>query len=112
MASGATDVNDADAYRCATNFYLSPDMKDSDYGINKSQHGKKRYDTMMEALKAADFRVTATEAAALLKAVAQPATGQPTSHTQWSSLYDLSSRSLKLWLLGDFDGQPLEISAR
>lgn len=105
-------LDDDNTYRCATNFYLSPDMKDSDYGINKSNHGKERYDKMRQKLDGCSYVLSASDARQLLEDVSQEATGKPTSHTQWSSLYDLTNKSLKLWLLREFGKTPMEIKVK
>lgn len=38
----------------------------------------------------------------LLKAVSQPPTMELTSQTQWSSLYDLTNKSLRLTILREY----------
>ena len=78
----------------------------------KTEHGKERYKKLKQTLKDAGYRLDTEAAKNLLKAVSQAATGEPTSHTQWLSLYDLSQKSLKLWLLGEFGKDPIEIKVK
>lgn len=98
-------MTDNDMYRYVTNFYVSEYMKDTPYGINKSEHGKDRYEKMLRALWNYDFKTNTYEAVNLLDAVSQaPNTKDPTSHTQWSSLYNLTNKTLTLYLLREFYG--------
>lgn len=92
-----------DKYRYVTNFYVSDYMKDTPYGI-KSEHGKDRYNTLEQKICSSQFSLGFDAAKKLLDDVSQaPNLDKPTSHTQWSSLYDLSQKKLTLYLLRDFN---------
>lgn len=109
--SGDTDENPwkidvhtgDDKYRYVTNFYVSPYMKDTPDGFLHSQRGKDRYDHMESILQYNGYKLTADGTMSLLSQVSQaPDPKQATSHTQWSSVYDLSSKSLTLQLLREY----------
>lgn len=91
-----------DTLRCVTNFYVSDTMLDSEYG-GKSEHGRLRYNIMRGRLAEKNYSLTSAEAMELLQEVAAgPDSQHNTSNTQWSSLYDLTSKSLKLAILRDY----------
>lgn len=93
----------SEAWRYTTNFYNSSFMNTSSYGPLLSDHGRKRYNKMKDVIDEANARITAKEAMVLLDSVSQAAnTKDLTSHTQWSSLYDLSQRKLTLHLLREY----------
>ena len=98
-------MTDNDMYRYVTNFYVSDYMRDTPYGV-KSDHGKDRYEKLERTIWNAQFSLTAGEAVNLLDEVSQsPNIKVPTSHTQWSSLYNLSQKTLTLYLLREFYGK-------
>ena len=67
-----------------------------------SSHGKARYETMRNTLLSKNYSLNADDAMSLLKAVSQPPTEELTSQTQWSALYDLTERTLRLTILRDY----------
>lgn len=92
-------MKDNDKYRYLTNFYVSDYMKDTPYGV-KSDHGKDRYETLEREIHKANFSLDMSGVTYLLDRVSQaPDTKVPTSHTQWSSVYNLSQKTLRLYLL-------------
>lgn len=93
-----------DTLRCVTNFYVSPSMEQALDGWN-STHGKKRYETMRNTLKQWNYTLSEDNAMTLLNNVSQPPTEELTSQTQWSSLYNLSERSLRLAILREYGKQ-------
>lgn len=96
-------IRGADTCRYVTNFYLSPAMAETPHGSKYSQHGRARYDTLAVRLAGYGYRPTANQAMKLLGEVSQSSVeGTPTSHTQWSSLYNLSDRSLRLAILQEY----------
>ena len=90
-----------DTLRCVTNFYVSPTMVGTKDGWG-SEHGKARYETMRNTLKAKDYTLTSDEAMNLLKAVSQPPSSEITSQTQWSALYNLTERTMRLTILREY----------
>ena len=90
-----------DTLRCVTNFYVSPTMVGTKDGWG-SEHGKARYETMRNTLKAKNYTLTSDEAMNLLKAVSQPPSSDITSQTQWSALYNLTERSMRLTILREY----------
>ena len=90
-----------DTLRCVTNFYVSPSMVGTTDGWG-SEHGKVRYETMRNTLLAKEYTLEDDEAMDLLKAVSQPPTAELTSQTQWSSLYNLTEKTLKLAILREY----------
>lgn len=98
-------MTDNDRYRYVTNFYVSDCMKDTPYGYNKSDHGKERYERMEYTIHSRNFTMDFDDIKNLLDIVSQaPNTKDPTSHTQWSSIYNLSQKKLTLYLLREFYG--------
>lgn len=95
----------ADAMRCVTNFYVSPSMADTEHGINKSDHGKKRYEILRESLGKHQYAMTADEAMTLLKNVSQgPDDSQlSTGFTQWSEVFNLTKRTVTMSILREYD---------
>lgn len=95
----------ADAMRCVTNFYVSPSMADTAHGINKSEHGKKRYEILSESLNEHKYAMTPDEAMALLKSVSQgPDDSQlSTGFTQWSEVFNLTKRTVTMSILREYD---------
>lgn len=90
-----------DILRCVTNFYIAPSMANTNDGWCSS-HGKDRYETMRKILLDKKYALTATEAMELLSAVSQPPTEELTSQTQWSAVYNLTEKSLKLAILREY----------
>lgn len=90
-----------DTARCVTNFYVAPSMIGTTDGWG-SNHGKARYETMRNVLRAKRYTLRENDAMDLLRAVSQPPTEEYTSQTQWSSLYNLTERSLRLCILRDY----------
>lgn len=98
-------MTDNDRYRYVTNFYVSDLMRDTPYG-QSSSHGKDRYEKMETTLWNCNFTLDMNGARSLLSQVSQaPNVDDPTSHTQWSSIYNLSSKSLTLYLLREYYGR-------
>lgn len=94
-----------DRYRYATNFYVSEYMKDTPYG-NKSSHGKDRYEKMEHDLWTCGFLMNEDGVKNMLDKVSQALNPKdPTSYTQWSSIYDLTQKTLKLHLLREYYGK-------
>ena len=91
-----------DTLRCVTNFYVSPTMVGTNDGWG-SDHGKDRYWTIRNNLAKNNYELSADGAMSLLSDVSQPADLKNiTSQTQWSCLYNLSEKSLRLALLRDY----------
>lgn len=90
-----------DTLRCVTNFYVSPTMVGTTDGWG-SAHGKARYDTLRTTLFAHNYALRETDAMPLLQAVSQPPTEELTSQTQWSALYDLTAKTLRLAILREY----------
>lgn len=90
-----------DTLRCVTNFYVSPTMVGRPDGWG-SNHGRARYETLRNTLKDKNYSLNADDGMQLLKAVSQPPTEELTSQTQWSSLYNLTERSLRLAILREY----------
>ncbi len=90
-----------DTLRCVTNFYVSPTMVGTTDGWG-SKHGRDRYDTLRTNLLLNKYALTENDAMNLLKKVSQPPTEELTSQTQWSSLYNLTEKTLKLSILREY----------
>ncbi len=90
-----------DTLRCVTNFYVSPTMVGTNDGWG-SEHGKWRYDSLRVNLANANYSLTDDAAMKLLKTVSQAPTEEITSQTQWSALYNLSQKSLRLAILRNY----------
>ena len=91
-----------DTLRCVTNFYVSPTMVGTNDGWG-SDHGKDRYWTIRNNLAKNNYELSADGAMSLLSDVSQPADLKHiTSQTQWSCLYNLSEKSLRLAILRDY----------
>lgn len=92
-----------DTNRYVTNFYVDPRLKDCKFGGN-SQHGRDRYNTLRDTLKAYDYILTLPQSKSLLAAVAQsPNPEDLTSHTQWSNVYNLSKRTVECAVLQKYE---------
>ena len=90
-----------DTLRCVTNFYVSPTMVGTNDGWG-SLHGRDRYETLRTNLAASNYALASDEAMSLLQEVSQPPTGDITSQTQWSCLYNLSEKTLRLAILREY----------
>ena len=91
-----------DTLRCVTNFYVSPTMVGTNDGWG-SDHGKDRYWTIRNNLAKNNYELSADGAMSLLSDVSQAADLQNiTSQTQWSCLYNLSEKSLRLANLREY----------
>ena len=90
-----------DTLRCVTNFYVSPTMIGTNDGWG-SDHGKDRYNAMRKTLHENNYALQEDDAMGLLNSVSQPPTEELTSQTQWSSLYNLTERSLRLCILREY----------
>ena len=89
--------------RYASNFYVSETMACSDKGPKLSNHGKTRYDMMEFVIKQNSNRLSEEGAMNLLNGVSQAETpGNPTSHTQWSVVYNLSQRKATVCVNRDY----------
>ena len=94
-----------EAYRFVTNFYASPTMADTEHGINHSEHGMNRYQILKEKLEACQFAMNQKQGMELLKAVAQgpESSTLSTGFTQWSEIFNLSQKRVKMSILREFD---------
>ena len=91
-----------DTLRCVTNFYVSPTMVGTNDGWG-SLHGKDRYWTLRNCLARNNYCLDSEQAMSLLHAVSQPADlTNITSQTQWSCLYNLSEKTLRLAILREY----------
>ena len=93
-------------WRYVTNFYASPSMVDSPDGSVISTHGKWRYDTLKVNLAKCQYRLDPVQAMALLEKVAQGPGDEEqksTGFTQWSEVYNLSKKTVKMSILREFD---------
>ena len=91
-----------DTLRCVTNFYISPTMVGTNDGWG-SEHGKERYWKIRNKLAENNYLLSSDGAMSLLSDVSQPADlNNITSQTQWSCLYNLSEKSLRLAILRDY----------
>ena len=90
-----------DTLRAVTNFYVSPTMVGTTDGWG-STHGKDRYETLRSTLLTNNYSLKEDQAMDLLKAVSQAPTEELTSQTQWSSLYNLTDKTLRLAILREY----------
>lgn len=92
-----------DGARYVTNFYISPKMANHEYG-GKSNHGRDRYDILGNALKDNANVLTKEQAMSVLEAASQPKNPlKLTSNTQWSIVYDLTTRTATVCTLRNYD---------
>lgn len=94
-------LNNNDTLRCVTNFYVDPIMAGTNDGWG-SMHGKARYRTLRDTLAANDYKLTDSQAWQLLRDVSQPPTAEITSQTQWSALYNLTEKTMRLAILREY----------
>lgn len=95
-----------DAWRYVTNFYASPSMVDSPDGSVFSTHGKSRYNTLKENLSKSKYKLNPVQAMELLQKVAQgpdEEATRSTGFTQWSEVYNLNKKTVKMSILREFD---------
>ena len=90
-----------DTLRCVTNFCVSPTMIGTTDGWGSS-HGKDRYETLRSTLFTNNYSLDEDQAMDLLEAVSQAPTEELTSQTQWSSLYNLTEKTLRLTILREY----------
>lgn len=90
-----------DSLRCVTNFYVAPSMTGTTDGWGSS-HGKDRYENLRKTLDEKKHVMKEDEAMQLLEKVSQPPTEELTSQTQWSALYNLTERTLRLTILREY----------
>lgn len=90
-----------DSLRCVTNFYVAPSMTGTTDGWGSS-HGKDRYENLRKTLDEKKHVMKEDEAMQLLEKVAQPPTEELTSQTQWSALYNLTEKTLRLTILREY----------
>lgn len=101
--------NQNDTMRYVTNFYVTPTLAKDPVIGGASERGKWRYNTMKETLKMNAYKLTEDQAMGLLKAVATDANPtDPTSHTQWSSLYNLTQKSLDIAILKEYGKEEVQ----
>lgn len=94
-----------DTLRCVTNFYVSPTMRETEFG-GYSHHGRKRYNDLRAGLLKHNYNVTPSQALELLKVVAQGPDDDDkssTGFTQWSQVYNLTKRRLTMNLTREWD---------
>ncbi|MGN1220694.1 MAG: linear amide C-N hydrolase [Candidatus Cryptobacteroides sp.] len=93
-----------DALRYVTNFYVSPSMADSPDGSVLSSHGKDRYEILKANLAKLQYKLNPAQAMDLLKSVAQgPEAQLSTGFTQWSEVYNLSQKTVRVSILREYD---------
>ena len=90
-----------DTLRCVTNFYVSPSMAGTTDGWGSS-HGLDRYDTLRNNLLINNYMLSEDAAMGLLEKVAQAPTEELTSQTQWSALYNLTDKTVRLTILREY----------
>ena len=90
-----------DTLRCVTNFYVSPTMVGTTDGWG-SEHGKHRYEALRSTLLTNNYALKEDNAMTLLQDVSQPPTEELTSQTQWSALYNLTEKTLRLSILREY----------
>ena len=90
-----------DSLRCVTNFYVAPSMTGTTDGWGSS-HGKDRYENLRKTLDEKKHVMKEDEAMQLLQKVSQPPTEELTSQTQWSALYNLTEKTLRLTILREY----------
>ena len=91
--------------KCVSNFYLSDAMIESDHGP-LSAHGKTRYEMMNFVLKQNNGKLSEESAMWLLNGVSQAENpAEPTSHTQWSVVYNLSQKTATVCVNRDYKKQ-------
>ena len=100
------NTRDVIEQRYVTNFYVSPAMDCSQKGPKLATHGRTRYDILEFVLKQNNNKLTEDHAMNLLNDVSQAETpGNPTSHTQWSVVYNLSQRKATVCVNRDYDNK-------
>lgn len=93
----------ADTNRYVTNFYVDPLLTNCIYG-GLSDHGRDRYNTIRDTMEFYSYKLTEQQAVSLLKAVSQSSDpAKPTSHTQWTNVYNMSNRTVRTAILQEYD---------
>lgn len=93
-----------DSDRYVTNFYVDPALAKHPKLGPLGKHGLWRYDTLKVTLDRNNYQLTNTQAMDLLKAVSQDSKpNENTSHTQWSTVYNLSQKKVEISLLQEYD---------
>jgi len=101
--------NQNDTMRYVTNFYVTPTLAEDTIIGGASARGKWRYNTMKENLRINAYKLTPEQAMGLLKDVATDSNPtDPTSHTQWSSLYNLSNKTLDVAILKEYEKKEIK----
>lgn len=91
-------------YSYVTNFYVDPALAEDEAIGGSSPHGMARYQILRNKMILNVYKLTEVEAMRLLAVVAQnPKPTENTSHTQWSSLYNLSKRSVDISILQEYE---------
>lgn len=92
-----------DCYRYVTNFYADPALSEHPTLGPLGKHGLARYETLKNAIDSSDHTLSSEDAMGLLKSVSQNSNpDENTSHTQWSSLYNLSEKKLDISILQEY----------
>lgn len=100
-----------DCLRYVTNFYVSPVMADTPYGINNSKHGRVRYDILANCLQQHNYKLTMEEGMSLLEDVYQgPESTLSTGFTQWSEMFNLTNKTVTMCILGEYQEKRFEFS--
>ena len=93
----------SDTLRYVTNFYVSPTMEDTEHGMKHSDHGMARYQSLRACMLENNYTLTPDEGMKLLQEVAQgPEVTLSTGFTQWSEMYNLSKKTLRMTLLREW----------
>ena len=94
-----------DTMRCVTNFYVSPTMVDTKYGMRHSLHGRERYWKLRDALVKQNYNMNAPQVMDALGIVAQGPydTYESTGFTQWSEVFNLTKKRVSMSILREFD---------
>jgi len=100
-------MNDKDDYRYVTNFYVHPSYaEDAAIGAKSTGSSAFRYNILCQKLRLNKYRLGYEEAMQLLGCVATNSNPEePTSHTQWSSLYNLSKKTLDIAILKEYENR-------
>ena len=93
-----------DTLRCVTNFYVSPTMGETKYGMKYSKHGMDRYVKLRETLQENNYTLTPDEGRKLLKLVSQgPEVEETTGFTQWSEIFNLNKKTVTMSILREWN---------
>ena len=79
-------------------------MADSPDGSNNSKHGKDRYDTLCCSMASSQYKLNSDGVMDLLSKVSQgPEVQLSTGFTQWSEVFNLTKRTVKMSILREYD---------